>query len=165
MKALIIDAVHAAIGEELGKYMSVETKMLPTQAELKELIADVDVLIMRVDPAINKEILDAAKTKRYSHARLRRMLLAAWLDLPPAPQEVPYLRVLAAGATGRALLRQMRAGGAPVLTKAADVAALGSAAEELFAQEAARTDLYTLAFPDLHESVCGRDWRTTPVML
>ncbi len=61
MKALIIDAVHAAIGEELGKYMSVETKMLPTQAELKELIADVDVLIMRVDPAINKEILDAAK--------------------------------------------------------------------------------------------------------
>ena len=61
MKALIIDAVHAAIGEELGKYMSVETKMLPTQAELKELIVDVDVLIMRVDPAINKEILDAAK--------------------------------------------------------------------------------------------------------
>lgn len=112
-----------------------------------------------------EEILDAAKTKRYSHARLRRMLLAAWLDLPPAPQEVPYLRVLAAGATGRALLRQMRAGGAPVLTKAADVAALGGAAEELFAQEAARTDLYTLAFPDLHESVCGRDWRTTPVML
>ena len=61
MKALIIDAVHSAIGEELGKYMSVETKMLPTQAELKELIVDVDVLIMRVDPAINKEILDAAK--------------------------------------------------------------------------------------------------------
>ena len=61
MKALIIDAVHAAIGEDLGKYMSVETKMLPTQAELKELIVDVDVLIMRVDPAINKEILDAAK--------------------------------------------------------------------------------------------------------
>ena len=61
MKALIIDAVHAAIGEDLGKCMSVETKMLPTQAELKELIVDVDVLIMRVDPAINKEILDAAK--------------------------------------------------------------------------------------------------------
>jgi len=60
MKALIIDAVHSAIGEELGKYMTVETKMLPTQAELKALIPDVDVLIMRVDPAINKEILDAA---------------------------------------------------------------------------------------------------------
>ena len=61
MKCLIIDAVHSAIAEELGKYMTVETKMLPTQAELAELITDVDVLIMRVDPAINKEILDAAK--------------------------------------------------------------------------------------------------------
>ena len=60
MKALIIDAVHSAIGEELGKYMTVETRLLPTQAELKALIPDVDVLIMRVDPAINKEILDAA---------------------------------------------------------------------------------------------------------
>ena len=61
MKCLIIDAVHSAIAEELGKYMTVETKMLPTQDELAELITDVDVLIMRVDPAINKEILDAAK--------------------------------------------------------------------------------------------------------
>ncbi len=60
MKCLIIDAVHSAIAEELGKYMEVSTKMLPTQDELKALIPDVDVLIMRVDPAINKDILDAA---------------------------------------------------------------------------------------------------------
>ena len=110
-------------------------------------------------------ILDAAKTKRYSHARLRRMVLAAWLGMQDVPDRVPYLRVLAANAAGRQLLRKMRDNGAPVLTKGADVSALGAAAEELFAREAARTDLYTLAFPDLHESVCGRDWRTTPVML
>lgn len=61
MKALIIDAIHTSIGEEMSKYMTVETHMLPTQAELKELIRDVDVLLMRVDPAINKEILDAAE--------------------------------------------------------------------------------------------------------
>lgn len=61
MKCLIIDVVHSAIGEELGKYMTVDTKLLPTQDELAELIPDYDVLIMRVDPAINKKILDAAK--------------------------------------------------------------------------------------------------------
>lgn len=61
MKCLIIDAVHSAIAEELGKYMQVDTKMLPTQAELVSLIPEYDVLIMRVDPSINKEILDAAK--------------------------------------------------------------------------------------------------------
>ena len=61
MKCLIIDAVHSAIAEELSKYMQVDTHMLPTQEELLKLIPDYDVLIMRVDPAINKEILDAAK--------------------------------------------------------------------------------------------------------
>ena len=112
-----------------------------------------------------EEILDAAKTKRYSHARLRRMVLHAWLGLEEVPNHVPYLRVLAANETGRKLLRQMRDGGAPVLTKAADVAALGSAAEALLRAEAVRTDLYTLAFPALCQSTCGREWRTTPVML
>ena len=47
--------------EEFSKYMQVDTHMLPTQEELAKLIPDYDVLIMRVDPAINKEILDAAK--------------------------------------------------------------------------------------------------------
>ena len=61
MKCLIIDAVHSAIAQELGKYMQVDTHMLPTQQELAKLIPEYDVLIMRVDPAINKEILDAAK--------------------------------------------------------------------------------------------------------
>ena len=61
MKCLIIDVVHSSIGEALGKYMEVDTHILPTQEELARLIPDYDVLIMRVDPAINKDILDAAK--------------------------------------------------------------------------------------------------------
>lgn len=61
MKCLIIDVVSPAIAEELGKYMEVDTKILPTQDELASMIGDYEVLIMRVDPAINKTILDAAK--------------------------------------------------------------------------------------------------------
>lgn len=41
--------------------MQVDIKKLPTQDELAHLIPDYDVLIMRVDPAINKTILDAAQ--------------------------------------------------------------------------------------------------------
>ena len=37
MKCLIIDAVHSAIAEELGKYMQVDTHMLPTQEELEQI--------------------------------------------------------------------------------------------------------------------------------
>ena len=63
MKCLIIDVVHEAIAQELGKYMEVKVseKLPPAKDELKAMIGDVDVLIMRVDPMIDKEVLDAAK--------------------------------------------------------------------------------------------------------
>ncbi len=114
-----------------------------------------------------ESLLTAAKTKRYTHARLRRMLLAAYLDLPAATQvdEPPYLRLLCANDRGRALLRQMRHNGAPVLTKAADVSALGGDAAALLHVEAQRYDLYTLACPKLENSICGQDYRTTPILL
>lgn len=111
------------------------------------------------------EMLSAAKTKRYPLARLRRMVLSAYLQLPPAPERVPYLRVLAATAAGRAHLRCLRDAGAPVLTKPADVPALGPAAEDLFILESRCTDLYVLARPDLSQAAPGQDYRTTPVIV
>ena len=63
MKGLVIDVVAGEIAVELGKYMEVKVseKLPPSKAELIEMIADVDVLIMRVDPKIDREVLDAAK--------------------------------------------------------------------------------------------------------
>ena len=63
MKGLVIDVVSGEIAIELGKYMEVKVseKLPPSKAELIEQIADVDVLIMRVDPKIDREVLDAAK--------------------------------------------------------------------------------------------------------
>ena len=112
-----------------------------------------------------EELLAAAKTKRYPLARLRRMVLSAYLRLPPTPARPPYLRVLAANAAGRAHLRTLRDNGVPVLTKPADVPALGAEAEALFALEARCTDLYVLARPALAQAAPGQDYRTVPVML
>lgn len=61
MKGLIVDVVDSCIAEKLGKYMQMDTEILPTAERLAEIIPDYDVLIMRVDPPIKKEILDAAK--------------------------------------------------------------------------------------------------------
>ena len=63
MKALIIDVVSGEIAVELSKYMEVKVseKLPPSKAELIEQIGDVDVLIMRVDPKIDREVIDAAK--------------------------------------------------------------------------------------------------------
>ena len=115
-----------------------------------------------------EELLSAAKTKRYAYARLRRMVLWAYLGLTPAdvPETVPYLRPLAANDTGRRLLAAMRRHAAvPVLTKPADVRTLGPAALRLLTLEARATDLYTLAYPDLSAARGGVEWREGPVIL
>ena len=113
-------------------------------------------------------LLEAVKTKRYAHARLRRMTLWAYLGLTPADfsDSVPYLRVLAANETGRQLLAQMRkTASVPVLTKPADVRRLPAAAQALFELEVRATDLYTLAYPDLTAACGGTEWREGPVIL
>lgn len=62
MKCLITDAVYEGIAESLKEYLDVtETggKSLSHEA-LLEQIGDYDILIMRVNPIIDREILDAA---------------------------------------------------------------------------------------------------------
>ncbi len=113
-------------------------------------------------------ILDRAKTKRFAYARLRRMVLWACLGLTPAsiPTHVPYLRVLAANETGRALLGRMRKTAAvPVITKPAAVRQLSPEAQALFRLEARGADLYALAYPALSAAAGGTLWRQGPAML
>lgn len=111
-------------------------------------------------------VLDNAKTKRYAYARLRRMVLWAYLGLTPAklPASVPYLRILAANETGRALLGRMRkTARLPVITKPAAIRSLSPDAHRLFETESRAADLYALAYPELTEA-CDSLWRQNPVM-
>ncbi len=57
-----------------------------------------------------EDILNEAKSKRYTRSRLMRLLLCAFLGLTTEDLQrpAPYVRVLAADETGRAVLRQMR---------------------------------------------------------
>lgn len=112
-----------------------------------------------------EEILAQAKTKRYALSRLRRMLLCAYLGVQPG-ESVPYLRVLAANETGRALLKKMKkTATVPVLTKSADVKKLPAEAQRLFETEARATDRYVLAFPALSAAAPGSEWTTDPVIV
>lgn len=114
------------------------------------------------------ELLSAVKTKRYAYARLRRMLLAAYLDVTAAdvPPEVPYLRVLACNERGRKLLKTIKkTGSAPVLTKSADVRALSEEAQKLFALTARAADQYVLAYPELCAARGSSAWTEGPVIV
>lgn len=112
------------------------------------------------------EFFDLAKTKRYTRARLARLVLWAWLGLTAAdvPERPLYLRVLGASAAGRALLKDMKQTAAlPVITKPAHVRALDDACQALFALEARCTDLYGLLLPQVPAG--GREWTVPPVLL
>ena len=113
-----------------------------------------------------EELLEMAKTKRHARARLRRMILWAYLGMSAADfhGRVPYLRPLAANETGRRLLAQMRKS-VPVLTRPSQVRRMDSGARRLFELEARATDLYTLAYPDLTAAHGGAEWREGPVIL
>lgn len=115
-----------------------------------------------------KEILETAKTKRYPMARLRRMMLQAYLGVPQAAQgeTPPYLRVLGFNDRGRALLGRMRkTASLPVITKPGHVRRLGGEVQRVFDQEARCTDMYVLAYPDLGQAGPESEYAVGPVML
>ena len=110
------------------------------------------------------EFYSLAKTKRYTHARLRRLALSAFLgmdgDRPALP---PYVRVLGFNRRGQALLKQMKDTCAlPILTKPAQARDLTGPARQVFEAEARYTDLYGLCFPTPRP--CGLEWTSSPVV-
>lgn len=112
------------------------------------------------------EFYALAKTKRYAHARIRRLALWAFLGLTAADRgEKPeYLRVLGMNGRGKTLLREMKERAAlPIITKPAHIKELGEEAQRLFALECRGTDLFGLCFDKIRP--CGMDYTTGPVIL
>ena len=113
-----------------------------------------------------EEFYALAKTKRYAHARIRRLALWAFLGLTEAdrPAGPAYLRVLGSNGRGRKLLREMKERAAlPVLTKPAHIRELGEEARHLFELERRGTDLFGLCFEE--PKPCGLDYTQGPVIL
>ncbi|MBR5257448.1 MAG: nucleotidyltransferase family protein, partial [Clostridia bacterium] len=81
----------------------------PTEGEgLKQLIVNTS----RRYPALS-DAADACVSRRYTRARVLREMGEMWLDLPPVPEKLPYVRLLGARKGGEQLLRELkrRAGG------------------------------------------------------
>ena len=110
------------------------------------------------------EFFDLAKTKRYTHSRLRRLVLWAFLGLTAAdvPGAPPYLRVLGFSARGQELLKEMKKQAAlPILTKPAQAKDLPEPGRRLFQLEIRCTDLYDLCRTTPRPA--GEEWTRSPV--
>ena len=113
-----------------------------------------------------EEFYELVKTKRYTHARLRRLVLWAYLGLTAdnRPEHPLYIRVLGFNERGQGLLKEMKKTAAlPVITKPAHARKLEGQAREQFEREAYYTDLYDLCFDSIPAS--GREFTTDAVRL
>lgn len=102
-----------------------------------------------------EEITTAVKTKRYTHARLRRIMTCALLDITEVHQRTPvdYVRVLGFTKTGAALLKNCRL---DVVTSTSKALKKGSNIKKLLEKDILSTDIAALAYNRVH--ICGSDY-------
>ena len=94
------------------------------------------------------KLIPYTKTKRYSHARIRRAAAAALLGLreEDCSGTPPYLRVLGLNRRGQEILRQMKQTAAlPVILRPSEISKLDKRAQRVFSLECAATALWALS--------------------
>lgn len=114
------------------------------------------------------EIIFSVKTKRYTHARIRRIIMSAFLGITAEMQkqaQPPYLRVLGLNARGAQILKEAKKTAAlPVITKITDsLPLLGENQKELLSLDIKAADCQSLAFETI--PACGEDYTKSPVRL
>ncbi len=105
-----------------------------------------------------EELYQLAKTKRYSHARIRRIVLHAFMGFVADDYkgEPPYIHVLAMNDNGKEILKAAKEKATkPIVTKASDFDKLDDYGRHVFALEDMCTDVYSLASPVILP--CGRE--------
>lgn len=101
-----------------------------------------------------EELYAGVQSRRYPFARVRRLVLCAFLGVHEPLCESPlYLRVLAANEKG---LRLLKNASLPVITKHRDTLSLSQEAAELYEQECRADDLYGLMKPSAASCEAGR---------
>lgn len=93
------------------------------------------------------QLCDNVKSKRYTHARIRRILLSAFLGIDASffLKEPPYVRVLAMNSTATPLLSSKIK---PIITKTSMINELDDFSKELFELENKINSVYALSLDD-----------------
>lgn len=176
--AALVYANEKRQGREVSNRANVELALLSRLRMLSESVYDSlpdasDGLGIRIYKAVQNEtsldgIYAAAKTKRFTLARIRRVCMCACLGLQEEMSKgiPPYARVLAANEKGCELLKCFREySKIPVINKPASVRELSLDCIKLFSVGASAHDFYTLMYPSVAERKGQLDWRTSPVIV
>lgn len=156
-----ISRIEAAI---LYKIRTADTHSLSKAPDVSEGIEN--RIISAAENAVSlSELYSFAKTKRYSHARIRRIILNYFLGITATDLQtpVPYIRVTGFTEKGAELIRKAKeTARLPVITKAADIASLGEEAQRIFSLECRTGDAFALCFEKIRP--CGEEKKFRPVI-
>lgn len=163
-------------GKAPASYRKLETAVLyklrsMTPEDFRELADVSEGLEYRFFDAVRTctgldEILEKVKTKRYTHSRLRRIVLCALLGIKKSDvlMNVPYIRVLGFNEKGAQLLKIAKeTASLPIVTKSSEIAALGENAKRVFDLECFARDVFSLALPQV--DCCGKEMTDKIIVL
>ena len=161
----------APFADEAQEKMMLAALRRLTPEQLRELPDVSEGLENRVYAAIRQavtlgEVYSLSKSKRYTMARIRRVVLAAFLGIPRglSAAPAPYIRILGFNRRGREILAVMkRTASLPVSDSLAYLRKLDRTCLEFADLEARSTDLYTLGLPRVLP--CGSDFTDGSIRL
>lgn len=110
------------------------------------------------------ELYFLVKTKRYTLARIRRIILSAFLGITKNDLQIPpsYVRILGMNGKGKEILAEAKCG-LPINTSLSQLAKTGDNAKKQAKLEARCGDQYALAFEK--KRPCGLDFTAKPVII
>ena len=132
-----------------------ELKVLP---DISEGLENKLFSAIRVATSLD-DMYNRIKVKRYTLARIRRLVLSAFIGLDNTffMQPPPYVRVLGFNEDGKKLLKEAASNSEiPVVTRVSEIKELTAPALQLFETECQATDLFSLALPK--PAPCGLEY-------
>ena len=113
-----------------------------------------------------EELYDGVKSKRYSHARIRRLVWSAFLGITAEDTAAPppYCRVLGRSKKGAQLLPKIKHwSDLPLIMRHSDTVSLSEQGKRLYQLECVSDDLYALGTKKIQP--CGLDQTTGLIVL
>lgn len=103
------------------------------------------------------ELCDLLKSKRYTLARVRRLILSAYLRLDNEffMKTPPYVRILGFNKFGERHLKEFKSS-LPLVKRVAEVSTLGKAAIKVLETESRTTDIFSLSLEN--PQTCGAEY-------
>lgn len=140
-------------------------------SELEKYVSDENGLAARIYEGVRTavsldELYEKVKSKNYTHSRVRREVLSAYLKIEKhiATDIPPYIKILAASEKGLSLLSDAKKNSAlPIVTRHGEMQNLSEKSKRIYELQCSSTDKFALFSPVARE--CGLEQKSSMLII